>query len=459
MFSGRAVESQATSARPKTILHIPSQHSLSDSTPDSPASLRDQIYNSAAVEKNARAAEFSNIKRALSKDVIVISDSLNYIKGYRYQLWCEAKAVGTRCCVIHVAARADECQKWNRERLRNRGDGAEDKEGETTPVDTNSKEQDSKKPAGFGELVPESHTALYGDGEDFEPRSRSSSLDVQLENGPPALSLASFSLQDAKPEAPPSLASLSLVDNSKNELGYSSEQSVYRADKDTDPASINAKGPHPPLNFPTSLPYSSSTLQSVILRYEPPSPFSRWDTPLFTLPSTDPNPPYDAIWSALFPSTAPSRKTLTTKNGNLNTAAGDTAARGETDEVKPHAATVLPPSTSAQALQLLERTTADLVASLFAAYKDQNIGDGGGDLFIDIPSTTDPEDVSRSKVEITVSIPPGTILTQPMLQRLRRKFTQMQRGGIAHGRGHAVERGRRGLVEAFGRFLKGEFES
>jgi hypothetical protein len=44
-----------------------------------------------------------------------------------------------------------------------------------------------------------------------------------------------------------------------------------------------------------------------------------------------------------------------------------------------------------------------------------------------------------------------------MLQRLRRKFTQMQRGGIAHGRGHAVERGRKGVVEAFGRFLEGEF--
>jgi tRNA uridine 5-carbamoylmethylation protein Kti12 len=390
----------------------------------------------------------------LSKDAIVISDSLNYIKGYRYQLWCEAKAAGTRCCVVHVAAREDECKKWNRERLRQHSEVGEDEGGQSPPGDANDKEQDVKRSAGFGELLPESHTALYGDRQDFEPRSRSSSIDVQLENEAAAPSLTSFSLRDAKDEALPSLASLSLNGGSKNEPGRTSDQHVHGdGGANTVTTTTNPPPPAQLPEFPTSLPYAQTTLQSLILRYEPPSPFSRWDTPLFTLPTTDPHPPYDAIWSALFPSTAPSRK-LAARSGHPNTTASDTGPRGEADEVRPHAATVLPPSTSAQALQLLERTTADIVTSLFSAYKAQDIGDEGGDLTITL---TDEPSQKEKEIDITISLPPGTILTQPMLQRLRRKFTQMQRGGIAHGKGHAVERGRKGVVEAFGRFLEGEF--
>ncbi len=36
----------------------------------------------------------------LGRDTIVIADGLNYIKGYRYQLYCEAKAVQTASCVV-----------------------------------------------------------------------------------------------------------------------------------------------------------------------------------------------------------------------------------------------------------------------------------------------------------------------------------------------------------------------
>jgi tRNA uridine 5-carbamoylmethylation protein Kti12 len=459
-FSSRVAAAEASSARSKTILHIPAQHSLSDSIQDPPVSLRDRIYNSAAAEKNARAAEFSNIKRALTKDAIVISDSLNYIKGYRYQLWCEAKAEGTRCCVIHVAAREDECKRWNKERLRQRGDLAEAEEEETGPGTAKDGLPDAeKKPAGFGDLIPESHTALYGDGGAFEPRSRGSSVDVQLANAPAAPSLTSFPLRDAEFEARPSVASLSLSESSSNEADSSPSTTIADipdgADTKTNPSSTAPQPPHVPPRFPLSLPYSHDTLQSLILRYEPPSPFSRWDTPLFTIPSTDPTPPYDAIWSVLFPSATPSRK-LTAWNGNPNTP----ATAPDADVVRPHAATVLPPPTSAQALQLLEHTTAEIVTALFAAYKEQNISDEGGDLAITLSSSTEQKNAgSNTEPSLTISIPPATTLTQPMLQRLRRKFTQMQRGGIAHGQGHAVERGRRGVVEAFGRFLEGEFEA
>ncbi|KAG0129327.1 chromatin associated protein KTI12 [Tuber indicum] len=85
-------------------LHLISPHTLQISRTS---------YSTAASEKTARATEYSAIKRALSKDDVVIADGLNYIKGYRYQLFCEAKALLTPSCVVHVAAPAEKCREWN----------------------------------------------------------------------------------------------------------------------------------------------------------------------------------------------------------------------------------------------------------------------------------------------------------------------------------------------------------
>jgi len=59
-------------------------------------------YNTAADEKKARGALMSAVERLLSKDDIVIVDSLNYIKGFRYQLYCIARAIGTPHCVVSI---------------------------------------------------------------------------------------------------------------------------------------------------------------------------------------------------------------------------------------------------------------------------------------------------------------------------------------------------------------------
>lgn len=61
------------------------------------------VYREARSEKDARAAEYSAVKRALGRDTIVIADGLNYIKGFRYQLYCDAKAVQTPSCVVRVS--------------------------------------------------------------------------------------------------------------------------------------------------------------------------------------------------------------------------------------------------------------------------------------------------------------------------------------------------------------------
>lgn len=57
----------------------------------------------------------------------MIADGLNYIKGYRYQLFCEAKALLTPSCVVHVGAPAEKCREWNAARA----EEAERWDGET----------------------------------------------------------------------------------------------------------------------------------------------------------------------------------------------------------------------------------------------------------------------------------------------------------------------------------------
>ncbi|KAF9438829.1 kti12, chromatin associated [Entomortierella beljakovae] len=70
-------------------------------------------YNTAADEKKARGALMSAVERLLSKDDIVIVDSLNYIKGFRYQLYCVARAIGTPHCVVFCCCNQDMARQWN----------------------------------------------------------------------------------------------------------------------------------------------------------------------------------------------------------------------------------------------------------------------------------------------------------------------------------------------------------
>ncbi|OAP55909.1 hypothetical protein AYL99_10061 [Fonsecaea erecta] len=472
----------------RTIQVVRSRHASSND-PDSSESierttLRDQIYNSASHEKTARAEEFSAIKRALSKDNVVIADGLNYIKGYRYQLWCEAKAVGTRCCVVHVAAQEDECQKWNRERLRawgreedgnNTGGGEEN--GNVTVKD--ERRQHNQGESVLGHLIPESHTAIYGDRvlEDT-PRTRSRSP-----------RLGGLNHGDSDDTVPRTSADDTMT-----------LKSLYIHRTDAEPPSSTEPKPGPdfaplpttsspsiPIPPPTSSPpYSSSTLMSLMMRYEPPSPFSRWDTPLFTVPSSDAAPPIQEIWNAIYPppprptskkalsQLPPSQRLGSAGNGNAKPAASTSSSpstpipmREKSDVVKPHAATVLPRATAADALQTLESATMDVVRHLLAQSREQNLsqtGDGG-DVLVSIPlpaapsSSLRPGDpapaASPATVDTTIHVPSGVHLSQPMLQRLRRKFTQIQRGGIAHGQGYLS--GRRQIIEGFIEFLAAEW--
>lgn len=78
-----------------------------------------------ASEKDARARVFAEVKRHLSSKDIVICDAAagNYIKGWRYQLFCEAKALRTPCCVVHVGTPIETARSINEERLKLREEG------------------------------------------------------------------------------------------------------------------------------------------------------------------------------------------------------------------------------------------------------------------------------------------------------------------------------------------------
>lgn len=64
-------------------------------------------------EKNLRAGLKAGVERFLSKDCVVILDSMNYIKGYRYELYCIARAQRTPNCVIWFDVPLDTALEWN----------------------------------------------------------------------------------------------------------------------------------------------------------------------------------------------------------------------------------------------------------------------------------------------------------------------------------------------------------
>ncbi|XP_078439210.1 KTI12-like, chromatin associated protein [Wolffia australiana] len=80
-----------------------------------------ESYADMTAEKNLRGVLRSEVDRSVSKDRIIIVDSLNNIKGYRYELWCLARAAGTRYCVLFCDVEENICRQWNVER-RERGD-------------------------------------------------------------------------------------------------------------------------------------------------------------------------------------------------------------------------------------------------------------------------------------------------------------------------------------------------
>lgn len=224
---------------------------------DQSLGLSRDVYASARPEKDARATFSSAIKRVLTRDTIVIADGLNYIKGFRYQLYCEAKAVQTPSCVFHVGTPVEKCRELNEAALQ----------------------------AGTG--------------------------------------------------------------------GY--EPDIF---------------------------------ENLVFRYEEPNGMTRWDSPLFTIPYDDKDPPCEAIWEALI------------------------GSDGKSKVVRPNAATVLKPASAQNYLYELDKVTSDVIAMITTWQRDHP-GEGGGE--IQLPNST-----------LSVRLPTNPP-SLPQLQRLRRQFTTLNR--------------------------------
>lgn len=67
-------------------------------------------------EKKSRAIFMAAVERSISKESVVIADALNYIKGYRYQLYCLARSAATPHCVLYCVGSEEMAASWNASR-------------------------------------------------------------------------------------------------------------------------------------------------------------------------------------------------------------------------------------------------------------------------------------------------------------------------------------------------------
>jgi len=68
-------------------------------------------YDDAKQEKVARATFYTALQRELNRNTVVIADSLNYIKGYRYQMYCAARELSIRVTTVFTAATPEVCKE------------------------------------------------------------------------------------------------------------------------------------------------------------------------------------------------------------------------------------------------------------------------------------------------------------------------------------------------------------
>jgi len=82
---------------------------------------RKTTYAEAAAEKQTRAAVKAAVERLLAPDTVVIADSLNYIKGFRFELACLTKLKTGPSCVVHVIGTKADAHAANEQRIASAG--------------------------------------------------------------------------------------------------------------------------------------------------------------------------------------------------------------------------------------------------------------------------------------------------------------------------------------------------
>ena len=77
------------------------------------SSIKEEAYKDSTSEKMHRAKLKSEAEKFLDDKCVVILDSLNYIKGYRYELYCIVRNLKTRHCLVYCQTDLDTCLKLN----------------------------------------------------------------------------------------------------------------------------------------------------------------------------------------------------------------------------------------------------------------------------------------------------------------------------------------------------------
>ncbi|CAD8071886.1 unnamed protein product [Paramecium primaurelia] len=78
--------------------------------------IKDDAYKDNTSEKMTRGFLKSNVEKYIQAGQLVIFDSINYIKGYRYELYCLARAAKTTNCLLYLNVPLEICQKNNENR-------------------------------------------------------------------------------------------------------------------------------------------------------------------------------------------------------------------------------------------------------------------------------------------------------------------------------------------------------
>ncbi|CAG9794344.1 unnamed protein product [Diatraea saccharalis] len=81
---------------------------------------KNTMYLDFQKEKRVRGYLKSEVLRLIGKDNVIILDGSNYIKGYRYELYCASKASKSTQCTIYTICNHDEAWENNQSRLNNK---------------------------------------------------------------------------------------------------------------------------------------------------------------------------------------------------------------------------------------------------------------------------------------------------------------------------------------------------
>ena len=78
---------------------------------------RNTFYADSKKEKSVRSDTKSAAQRMLNTSDVLIIDGSNYIKGYRYEIYCMTKLYKTPQCTIHCDIPIEHAWLWNERRL------------------------------------------------------------------------------------------------------------------------------------------------------------------------------------------------------------------------------------------------------------------------------------------------------------------------------------------------------